>query len=386
VGVVPGEVLDNPYSANVVDICPVGALTEADSRFKARVWYLSSAKSVCNGCSQGCNVDLHYVLDRPHLNGGARIVRVKPRYNPDENQWWMCDEGRFGFGWVDRGRLTTPFARAAEGVASDRGNGDGTGADAAGAEALAALAIAHGTPDGARGDGKAPASPRVGVLGSAQLTNEELFLLRRVFGEALGARVTASVPQLPGSSDDFLKRADRNPNTAGAELHGLAGPSAPDAGGIVDAALTGELDVLWVFGHDLVASFGEEKARALARSLKLLVFCGTNGNATVALAHWVLPGAAYVEKDGTFVNCQGRVQRIGRAFPPRAGAREEWRILLELARLLGQRLEWQGPREIFAALAVQETPFAGLDYDSIGELGVAIRRREPAAAGRGAGP
>ena len=75
--------LDNPYSANVVDICPVGALTESDFRFKARVWYLSSVPTVCNGCSQGCNIDMHFVLDRPHLNDGARLARVKPRTNPD---------------------------------------------------------------------------------------------------------------------------------------------------------------------------------------------------------------------------------------------------------------------------------------------------------------
>ena len=104
-GIYPGTELNNRYSANVVDICPVGALTERDFRFKARVWYLSSAPTLCNGCSQGCNIDLHYVLDRPHLNDGARVVRVKPRYNPDVNQWWLCDEGRYGLGWIDRARL-----------------------------------------------------------------------------------------------------------------------------------------------------------------------------------------------------------------------------------------------------------------------------------------
>src|SRR5918993_404037 len=105
-GLYPGQELNNPYSGNVIDVCPVGALTEQDFRFKARVWYLSSAPSVCNGCAQGCNIDVHYVLDRPHLNDGARVMRLKPRYNPAVNQWWMCDEGRFGFRWIDRERLT----------------------------------------------------------------------------------------------------------------------------------------------------------------------------------------------------------------------------------------------------------------------------------------
>ncbi len=113
-GLYPGVVLDNPYSANVIDICPVGALTEREFRFKARVWYLSSAPSVCNGCSTGCNIDVHFVLDRPHLNDGARVLRLKPRVNPDVNEWWMCDEGRFGFHWIDRERLTKVRHRGAD--------------------------------------------------------------------------------------------------------------------------------------------------------------------------------------------------------------------------------------------------------------------------------
>ena len=58
---------------------------------------------VCNGCAQGCNIDVHYVLDRPHLNDGARVLRLKPRYNADVNQWWMCDEGRLVFIGSTRG-------------------------------------------------------------------------------------------------------------------------------------------------------------------------------------------------------------------------------------------------------------------------------------------
>src|SRR5215472_6131931 len=306
-GLYPGTELNNRYSANVVDICPVGALTERDFRFKARVWYLSSAPTLCNGCSQGCNIDLHYLLDRPHLNEGNRVVRVKPRYNPDVNQWWICDEGRYGFGWIDRGRLDTVRRRNGEGAVDWE-------------QALTAIAasLAGGV--------------RIGVIASAQLTNEELFLIREIFQKGLGAQVSASVPEPPGSSDQFLLKADKNPNTSGAALLGLAGPDVPEAGQIVDAALAGSIDVLWVMGHDLVRLFGEDRARKVSERVRLLVFAGTNENASVSLADWVLPTASYVEKDGTFVNCHGHVQRIGLAFPPFPGSREDWRILLELAR------------------------------------------------------
>ena len=364
-GIYPGAVLDNPYSANVVDICPVGALTESDFRFKARVWYLSSAPTVCNGCSQGCNADMHYVLDRPHLNDGARVSRIKPRYNPDVNQWWLCDEGRYGFGWIDQGRLTK--VRGPD------------GAQATWEQALSAISTALAglvkDQDGERNG----AGARVGVIASAQLTNEELFLIREIFEGALGAQVSASVPEQPGSSDDFLVKADKNPNTLGATLLGLAGPDARDARQILDEALAGNLDVLWVAGHNLVELFGEENVRELRERVGLFVFSGTNENPTVPLAHWVLPSAAYVEKDGTFVNCHGRVQRIGQAFPPLEDSREDWRILLELAGKLGLPLDWRGPREIFLGLAEAAPPFAGLSYETIGDQGVEVRPIEPAA-------
>jgi len=363
-GIYPGEVLDNPYSANVVDICPVGALTERDFRFKARVWYLSSAPSVCNGCSRGCNVDLHFVLDRPHLNDGARLVRIKPRYNQHVNQWWLCDAGRYGFDWLDRKRLTKVRGPSSEA---------GTNGDATWEVALAAIST---TLAGLAGNGEA--AP-IGVIASAQLTNEELFLIREVLARALGAGVSVSAPEQPGFADDFLINADKNPNSRGATLLGLAGPGAPDAEQIMNEAITGKLGALWVFGHDLVELFGEEKVREVSESVDLFVYSGTNENATVRFADWVLPSAAYVERDGTYVNCQGWAQRIGRAFSPLDGVREDWRILLDLAALLGQALEWRQPSEIFLGLAESVEAFAGLSYEAIGGLGAEVSTPGPAS-------
>ena len=363
-GLYPGDVLDNPYSANVVDICPVGALTESDFRFKARVWYLSSAPTVCNGCSQGCNVDMHYVLDRPHLNDGARVVRIKPRYNPDVNQWWMCDEGRYGFGWVDKERLR---------------NVRGPSENATWEQALKGISL--DLVEIAQGQGGA----RIGVIASAQLSNEELFLIREIFQSALGAQVSTSVPEEPGSCDDFLIQADKNPNTLGATLLGLAGTDAPHAEHILDQALNGNLEALWVFGHDLVKLFGEEKVRLLSEKVPLFVFSGTNENPTVPLAHWVLPSAAYVEKDGTFVNCHGRVQRIGRAFPPLGDSREDWRVLLELAELMDRPFKWREPQDIFRGLAETVAPFDGLSYETIGALGIDVAPAAPVGPATRAG-
>jgi NADH-quinone oxidoreductase subunit G len=357
-GLYPGQRLDNPYSGNVVDICPVGALTDQDFRFKARVWYLSSAPTVCNGCAQGCNVDVHYVLDRPHLNEGARVLRLKPRYNADVNKWWMCDEGRYGFGWIDQGRLKKVLRK---------------GVDSTWEHAVAAIAAELAT---LRENGN---GSRLGVIASSQLTNEELFLIREIFRGTLGARVAASVATRTGYSDDFLIKADKTPNTMGATLLGLSGPGAPDPAGIIAEALEGRIDVLWIFGHDLTKLVEEEKLQELSRKLRLFVFSGTNENPTASWAHWVLPTAAYVEKDGTFVNCHGRIQRIGRAFPPLTDSREDWSLLLEIARQLNHSLVWRNPQEIFTGLAQALPLFAGLSYEKIGSHGAALAVPKPAA-------
>ena len=373
-GLYPGDVLDNPYSANVVDICPVGALTESDFRFKARVWYLSSARTVCNGCSQGCNVDLHYVLDRPHLNDGARVLRIKPRYNADVNQWWLCDAGRYGFAWVDQQRLVQvrgPLPTTDQN--SDTALPSEATAEMTWERALSDIAQALNA-DAVKADGS-----RIGVIASHQLTCEDLFLIRHVFRDALGAQVTTAVPEEPGDSDEFLIKGDKNPNTLGATLLGLTGDGATDAAQLLEQGLAGQLDVLWIFGHDLMTYFGETKVRALCQQVPLVVYSGTNENPTASLADWCLPAAAYVEQDGTFVNCHGRVQRIGRAFPPLDGAREDWRFLLQLAQQLGLAADWQELEDVFMALAAAEDAFQGMSYESIGWLGADLATADSAA-------
>jgi NADH-quinone oxidoreductase subunit G len=334
-GLYPGVVLDNRYSGNVIDICPVGALTEADFRFKARVWYLSSAPSVCNGCSTGCNIDVHFVLDRPHLNDGARVLRLKPRENQDVNQWWMCDVGRFGFHWIDRDRLRKVRQQ---------------GADSTWEQALSAIG------------GGLSKSAKIGVIASSQLTTEELFVIRELFQGKLGARVMAPPLNPPGESDDFLLKADRNPNTRGVSLLGLSGDDPA-------RLLKENLDVLWVFGHDLTKLLDQKKLEELSQKLRLFILSGTNENPTARYAHWVLPTAAYVEKDGTFVNDKGRVQRVGPAFPPLADSREDWSVLLEVARRANHPFPWKKPQDIFLGLASATPSLAGLSYESIGAHG-----------------
>jgi NADH-quinone oxidoreductase subunit G len=358
-GLYPGQQLDNPYSGNVVDICPVGALTDRDFRFKARVWYLSSAPSLCNGCAQGCNIEVHFVLNRPHLNDGARVLRVKPRYNADVNRWWMCDEGRYGMAWIDERRLTSVRCHGAESTWDDAMPTIG-----------AALATLQRNGEGSR----------LGVIASPQLTTEELFLVKQVFQRSLGAQATAAVPVPTGYSDGLLIKADKTPNARGAALLGLGGAGGPDAARLVTDAREGRLDALWIFGREARSLFDEPLLQELSRRLRLLVLSASNDTPADSWFHWVLPTAAYVEKDGTFVNCHGRVQRVGRPFPPLPGSREDWRILLDAGAYVGYTPGWRSPQEIFLGLAAAEGAFAGLTYELIGFQGAVLAQALPLAA------
>ena len=347
IGLFPGTELANKYSANVVDICPVGALTDRDFRFQVRVWYLDSTKSICPGCARGCNIEVHTNRRRPHHAEGRRVARLKPRPNPDVNGWWICDAGRYGYGAVDdKSRLLAPSRREGGAVT-----------DATWDEAIAAVAgvLARVAPD------------EVGVVASPQMANEDLFALRRVLERRGIRRVGFRVPpRAPGDEDDFLIRADKHPNSLGASLLGLDG----DVAAILAAARAGQVKCLWVFGHDLLASgWPETDVDRALQAAELVVFTGPNANATSERAQWVLPAAAWVERDGTYTNCAGRVQRFRQAADPLGRALPEWDILGRVLVALGAPAAPPRAERWFGELATAVPAFAGLSYRSIGDVG-----------------
>jgi NADH-quinone oxidoreductase subunit G len=366
IGVFPGAELANPYSGNVIDICPVGALTDRDFRFQVRVWYLDRAKSICPGCARGCNIELHVNLRRTHHAQGRRVARLKPRFNGDVNQWWMCDAGRYGFHDLDAPtRLRLPELSV------------GGGRRAVGwAEAVGALAerLAAAGPE------------RIGVLLSPRMANEDLWLAWKLFlaPPGLGSVDFRVPPREPGFADDFLIRADKNPNTRGAELIGCAPAGERDGAHVLQAARAGELGVLWVFGHDLLGSgWPEAEVRAALERVPCLVFQGTNANATSERAHLVLPSAAYVEREGTFTNEDGRVQRFWKAVDPLGEARPDWEVLAEVGRALGH--DWRPARaeHLFRELVVRVPAFAGLTYRALGDQGALVSGASAGVGGVG---
>jgi NADH-quinone oxidoreductase subunit G len=361
IGLFPGTALENAYSGNVIDICPVGALTDRDFRFQVRVWYLDTAKSICNGCARGCNIEIHTNKHRTHHNQGKRVARLKPRFNAEVNQWWICDAGRYGFRWIDdESRLTAPAVTV-----------DGQSVETTWDDAVATLAgqLSRYRPE------------EIGVLASPQMSNEDLWALRRLL-DALGAvhHDFAVPPREPGEDDKLLIRADKNPNTRGARLAGL-GPGAGglDAGGILDAAAAKKIKLLWVLHHDLTASgFAPSRVSAALAGADTVAFQGTNASPTSERAALVLPSAAYAERDGTFTNFEGRVQRFRPALTPLGEARPDWLTFGLVAARLGKAgadaaLTVDRADLVFAALAAAVPAFDGMLYRTLGDTGQMVK-------------
>ena len=356
IGLFPGTELANPYSANVIDLCPVGALTDRDFRFAVRVWYLETARSICPGCSRGCNIDVHYNVRRPHHNQGRRVARLKPRFNAEVNRWWICDAGRYGGKFVDDpSRLGAPA------------RGRGEAAIEVGWEEmipLIASQLRRYRPD------------EIGVLASPKMANEDLFLLRRLVDHLGLVHVDFRVPpRTPGDEDRILIKADKNPNTRGAELIGLGPrPGGLDARGMLRAARERRIKCLWVFHHDLLASaWLEAEVREALRALECFIYQGSNRNGVSPEAHYVLPSAAWVERDGTFTNFEGRVQRFWRAVEPLGLALADWEILGRVAEALGLGAPPARAEDWFKALAAAVPPFAGLSYRELRDTGKVLR-------------
>lgn len=336
----PGAQFDNNYTLNTVDICPVGALTSKDFRFKMRVWFLKETKSVCTSCATGCNIVIG--------SREEKIYRYEPRQNDAVNSTWMCDSGRLNYKWIGLpNRLDTVcIRRGAEKQESNWG--------AAVEEVSRKLSAA--------------AKGSVAIVASARLTNEELFLISKLANK-LGA-IADSVPRT-GAADKLLLNADKNPNSNGARLTGIAAnPMGSALPKIAEGIKSGSIKTLVVFGEDVTKhGIGAD----LLAKLETLIACDILPNATTAAAHYTLPGCAHAEKRGTFTNAKGRVQKFMKAVEPRGAARPEWEILHELVFNVTGQNGFVSIEGLFNQMAKEVPAFAGLTWSGLGDTGVTIQ-------------
>ena len=370
----PGKELDNPYSMNVVDICPVGALTSRDFRFKARVWELSSTKSVCIGCARGCNTEI-WVRNN-------EVMRLTPRFNNDVNSYWMCDHGRVNtYKFVnDNSRVDGPFFRHKDILI--RAGWD---------EALskAASDLKHYTKE------------EIAFISSPYATCEDNYLFAQFAKTVIGSKhIDFMKHDDPSFGDDLLRRNDISPNSKGAELVGaVPGKGGLKFDGIINAIKSGKIKALYIIEDDIVSA-DPELEKILSR-LDLLIVHSTNFNKTTDLADYVFPASTYTAKNGVFVNFQGRAQRIRPAASTieqdrsldgmtlsrldkfgtpydswanadKRDARSTWKILLALMQLYNIKTKYSIAEDVFLDIAKNINAFKGLNYEIIGELGINI--------------
>jgi len=336
----PGRIFDNNYTLNTVDICPVGALTSKDFRFQMRVWFLKETKSLCASCATGCNIVIG--------SREEKIYRFEPRQNDAVNSCWMCDYGRLNYKWIGQTDRLTEI-KSASAQARDQAS---TWTDVLReiSERLKAAPVGS-----------------VAIVASARQTNEELYLLGKL-AKQFGA-LTDSVPR-PGAGDALLLNADRNPNSNGARLTGIAAePMGSNLPKIAEGIRNGRLKTLLVLGEDVTrCGIGAD----LLGRIETLVVSDVLPNETTKAAHYLLPGCAPAEKRGTFTNIKGRVQKFMKAVEPRGAARPEWEFLSGLIfNLTGQRC-YVSIEGVFNQMAEDVPAFNGLRWASLGDSGVTI--------------
>ena len=320
----PGAELDNPYSMNVADICPVGALTTRDFRFKIRIWFLDDVESVCNQCSNGCNIS----AGRAH----NKVYRFVPRRNDAVNDTWMCDAGRLSYQKLGEGRLETPRVR---------------GRSVGYADAL-----------GAAGEGlreAREAGGRIVGIASPFTPNEDLFVFRGLL-EALGAG-PGRFSVARGEQDEVLIKAEKAPNAAGARALGFAESDGP----------VGEAALAIVLGQGV--------ADASLSQVERVILIDTHDSPLAARCHAALPARTFAERDGTFTNVANRVQRFRAFLEPRFEARAEGDVLRRLSAAAGidaQAVAWD-VRAVSKQLSQEVPAFEGIDLDSVGDQGLELR-------------
>jgi NADH-quinone oxidoreductase subunit G len=315
----PGQPLDDAYAGNVVDICPVGALTSTDFRFRGRVWFMSAARSVCTGCARGCNTFLDYLNDVTY--------RYRPRENEDVNQEWMCDQGRVSYKYLNQGRVLV----AKEG----RGPAAQVVARAVAVERAAKALDAHAK------------AGTLGVLLSPVASLEDLLVAATVAKEGLGASEVFVGGRADGWQDDFLKRADENPNRKGLELVAQAlGLALRPVADLAQAVAAGKVQGIWAVG----AETPDEVVAAKLGGAEVLVVQAYGEGGLARHATSLLPAAPHSEMDGTFVNFEGRAQRFEMAYFPKGEARPHWALASDLGRELGLGYRFASARDAFAAL------------------------------------
>jgi len=344
--VFPGKELDNELAGNVIDLCPVGALLNKDTLHEERVWYWKFTDSVCSLCSNGCNITVGVDPRK------GKVSRIRPRINTEVNGHWICDRGRYEFKDVQE------YKRLRDPIYKNNDEYEITDWDTA-------LDFFYRNFSNLNmSDYK-----RTAFLLSPMLTNEELYLFSLLYNETGADYLVSDYIEQTGEKKLGLVSSDPYPNSMGVKSQNIS----TDIDDIIEQLLDNKIDALFVADLDMFGLVGEDKKERLAKALSSLSFLAVMDyrlTETARYADLILPGVTSYEKEGSFTNDRGRVQRVNRAIDPPGNAISDWEIL----NMLGSRFNeatfgYENTERIFLDIAQDVPAFSGLSYDRIGMLG-----------------
>lgn len=341
-------------SGNLMDVCPVGAITTRDYRFKSRPWDNPHAvDTICTLCEKGCSTTA-WIKAKPEWAKGAQLIRMTPRFNPDVNSYWMCDIGRFDYHWIESDRrLLQPRLR--RGASSDA---------APWADALVAVKNAV---DAAGGAGN------VYFFVSGHASLEEMFVLQEIAAESGGVSFGWRYREKPQPSNTKFRIPSvdapnlRGANDLGFGLGDVHGPA--NLGPIKAAVDAGQVKVLYVIDPGPEGSIGDTDWIVAARQagrIQTLIVQGVLKSPLVDAADIVLPGVAFVEKDATYTNATGHVQAASLVITPPGDAAEDWQILSKLGVVFGAQVSYTSSAAVRQEIARRLAHLPG--YAALGDV------------------
>lgn len=347
IDVFPDYPLQNSLSGNVVDVCPVGALISKDFLYQARVWYQKRTDSICTGCSRGCNIEIQ--------SKDNQVKRLVPRHNPQVNDYWICDHGRYDYNYVLGEQRSLRYQLGASTLPRDAGPFL--------VEGLQAFFDKHG-------------AGALGGIASPFMTLEEISLFREVVPPV--PENIAALARPDGKEEVFKKgfriSADKNPNRRGVEtLLGAGAFGRLEA--LIQRIDAGEVKGLVVMSdrpHCLLGEApGEEKLLEVLPELEFLAVFQLERGAALPPTAAILPATSFAEKDGTMVNDDGHLQRLRPATELPRGIRPEIEVLGEVLRGLRRRDRQLGAAGVFQELAA-ELGLPGTTYKDLGRQGIRL--------------
>jgi NADH-quinone oxidoreductase subunit G len=374
----PGQELDNPYSMNVIEICPVGALTSRDFRFKSRVWEMSFTDTLCPGCSRGCNTIMGV--------RNNKILRIEPRQNLNVNDYWLCDWGRLNtinFVNNEELRIKSPQIRLNE-SSMEKDELIDVNWDEAVSRTVSLM--------------KNYESHEIMFVASAFSTLEDNYALKKFAKEIYNNENIFYIPNIDESfGDEILRRPDKTPNSNGLKLLGIN----PYTNADIDKLSSGKIKMLYILNDDIKRLPGSD---VFLKNIETCILQISALEKYSPHASVILPTATYAEINGTFVNFENRIQRLRAAVTTlekerligefavsrldkfgamndrwthgtKFNARPGWKILKLVAKALGFEFRFDNSEEVFTELCSTISGLNGYDYETVGKLGIVAGER-----------